>query len=295
MPPSWFARPSPQVWFGSDTLGCRGSSVPPPTSCDWSRLCGTRAAMRNKEVLSRIDSLAEDIERLSAELAAIQLDEHIAWEHEALLESPASLPQEPSSHPETSSGLAQAAAPLAEPEYRPMTPAIRRYAGLVDEEQSPSPMSVKILYHSCPAELEAVPEEPDSAPSGRRAEEETTNESFDRSARGAAQARQCPVDGVAGRVAGRSRAPAARRKSMKLSIAISKVRQLKAEPVSPKCVPHAQEVWGRRLYNGQSSKAEPARSADAIKERIECKLHRMFGDSTEAVNPALRRKFKSIQ
>jgi len=296
-----------------------------------------------REVLSRIDALSKDIESLSTLLAAIQIAEEecedggdssfishataaacrpgsdrqvarpaAAEEDRVKLLSPRRAVMAASA-PEEVDGLTMP----SEPETRCLTPPIRRYASFEDDE---TPSRAKILYYSCPADVEAVQEESDllsatprvedgdgaaaaaagEEAEGGRAETVESGSKESRYGRGAAQARQRPSAGATESHAGRTRP--VKRANVNLHIAISKVGKLKAEPVSPKVVPRAQEVWSRRPSDLSSGTRLPSkvgeasadRSADAIKERIEKKLNLMFG-SSQQVDHKLRRKFKTMQ
>jgi len=121
--------------------------------------------------------------------------------------------------------------------------------------------------------------------------ERNTKEPTPRTPGSSTRKAQAHQGGAVGHAAGRSRNGQAKANSWRnqrdsLTISINKVAQLGGEPSSPKFVKEA-KVWGNSQARRLDKFAD--RSADAVRERIEKKLTRMFGDSSNA-----RSQFPSV-
>lgn len=135
---------------------------------------------------------------------------------------------------------------------------------------------------------------PCSVSPAKHSKERSTKEPTPRTPGSSTRKAQAHQGGAVGHAAGRSRNGQAKADSWRnqrdsLTISINKVAQLGGEPSSPKFVKEAQ-VWGKSQKRNAASNAATGnksaspsrfdnRSADAIRERIEKKLMKMFGDA----------------
>jgi len=216
--------------------------------------------LRRTAVHSRIDMVTEEVAQLTKQLL-------LASAQEAELEALA--PVAP----------AQAAVPPSRPsvlaEDQAATAVSSTAASTINVERSS--MMVKARTKACGYSS-------DGTMGGRLCmygqSAEKDNNPTPHSARGDRQVRQ---GGSAKDNMGRSRmlpakAAAWRSERESLKIAITKVQQLKQEPMSPKIVKRP-KVWGNRGHGASRPELFEDRSADAIKQRIERKLSQMFGES----------------